>query len=284
MNKHAFLILAHEKEDILRALLEALDDERCDVFLHIDAKASYKDTSFRMKNSRLVVLPRHIDARWADFSLVEVELALIEAADKNDNYDYLHLISGVDYPLHGVSYIIDFCSKHKGKEFIGFAQNVKPQELNWRTGRRFLFSRDFKNPNIIKRIIRKGHAVLQSLPGCGRKINAEIKKGSQWCSFTSDFAKYVISQKDWLIKNFKGTFCPDELVMQTLCWNSHFRECIYDKADEFHGAMRYIPWVSGCLSSLTTDDYQSMSKSEAFFGRKFMMEDIKRYTSNSQNH
>lgn len=37
-NKHAFLIMAHGQQGILRKLLTMLDDERNDIFLHIDKK------------------------------------------------------------------------------------------------------------------------------------------------------------------------------------------------------------------------------------------------------
>ena len=37
--KHAYLIMAHNEWEMLRALLEALDDSRNDIYLHIDKKA-----------------------------------------------------------------------------------------------------------------------------------------------------------------------------------------------------------------------------------------------------
>ena len=37
--KHAFLIMAHGRLPLLRVLLSMLDDERNDIFLHIDRKS-----------------------------------------------------------------------------------------------------------------------------------------------------------------------------------------------------------------------------------------------------
>ena len=37
--KHAFLIIAHHEERILRVLLDMLDDARNDIYLHIDCRA-----------------------------------------------------------------------------------------------------------------------------------------------------------------------------------------------------------------------------------------------------
>ena len=38
--KHAFLIMAHHQESVLKALLQALDNDRVDIFVHIDKKST----------------------------------------------------------------------------------------------------------------------------------------------------------------------------------------------------------------------------------------------------
>ncbi|MBD5366017.1 MAG: beta-1,6-N-acetylglucosaminyltransferase [Bacteroides sp.] len=277
MYRHAFLILAHESENQLQSLLTALDAEGCDVYVHIDAKSGFDGMSLTMRNGQLYILSNRIDCRWGDYSLVEAELNLIEEASRNADYAYLHLISGTDYPLNGVGHIFDYCKINSGKEFIGFSQNVTDRELEWRYGRRFLFCRDFQNPSLVKRMMGRIYASLQSLPDLGRKIDAEVRKGSQWCSITSEFARYVLSRRDWIRKHFSHTYCPDEAVMQTLAWNSRFRDRIFDVADEFRGCMRFIPWVDGCLRPFGAEDFTAMKQSERFFGRKFSLKDIETY-------
>ena len=39
MKKHAYLIIAHTQPELLKILLKMLDDERNDIYLHIDSKA-----------------------------------------------------------------------------------------------------------------------------------------------------------------------------------------------------------------------------------------------------
>ena len=41
--KHAYLIMAHNDFDILYKLLELLDDQSSDIYLHIDTKAREVD-------------------------------------------------------------------------------------------------------------------------------------------------------------------------------------------------------------------------------------------------
>lgn len=97
--RHAYLIIAHEKRDVLKRLVAAIDDERNDIYVHIDRKAKFDGNELVVKYSNLYVLSDRLDARWGDFSLVEVELLLMEKAVSKGKYAYLHLLSGVDYPI-----------------------------------------------------------------------------------------------------------------------------------------------------------------------------------------
>lgn len=279
--RHAVLVLAHDNVDVLNELLRSLRHPQCDVYLHLDRKSDINAVEIQKKFSHVRVLQKRIDAAWGDFSLVEAELALIEEALEADSYEYLHLISGVDYPLHGMDHIIDFCESNRGKEFVGFARDDSNRLIRWRAGRRFLFSREFRTASLPKRILRAVHARIQDFPGFGIKMDVEVKRGAQWFSITGEFARYILSRRVWLRKQFRHTYCPDEMVVQTLCWNSRFRSCLFDVADEFHGCMRYIPWRGGVLSSLTDADFRNMHASDAFFARKFSIHDVGRYRDES---
>ena len=43
MKKHAYLIMAHTQPELLKKLLQMLDDERNDIYLHIDKKVKNFD-------------------------------------------------------------------------------------------------------------------------------------------------------------------------------------------------------------------------------------------------
>lgn len=63
--KHAYLILAHSEPEILGILVSLLDDERNDIFIHIDKKSNIMDF-LRVKTDRsnLFFLEERIDAKW----------------------------------------------------------------------------------------------------------------------------------------------------------------------------------------------------------------------------
>ena len=91
----------------------------------------------------------------------------------------------------------------------------------------------------------------------------------QWCSITHDFVQYLLQNKLLIRKIFNHTYCPDELFIQTLCWNSEFKNRIYNLNDEFEGCKRYIKWENGVLQPLTLQEVDDMILSSRWFARKF---------------
>ena len=270
--RHAFLIIAHNEPEILQMLISALDDARNDIYVHIDKKADFSGMNLYASKSKLVVLPVRLDVRWGDYSMVEAEYLLFESAFCNGCYGYYHLLSGVDLPIKSQDFIHEFCDLHCGKEFIGFAQNASQRELDWRSQHYFVYSKDFQTVNVIKKIIRALFARLQSAVHY-RRSSLVIKKGAQWCSVTGEFVEYLIKNKGLVRKMFNHTYCPDEMFIQTLCWNSEFKDRLYNTVDEFEGCKRYIKWIDGVLSPLSIDDVEKMRLSGRWFARKFSIAD-----------
>lgn len=280
--RHAFLIMVHSNPEILEVLLKTLDTMDVDIFVHIDKKANFERIKYQPRYSSIFYIDKRIDAAWGDFSLVEIELSLIKSALEIDNYDYLHLISGVDLPVKPINTIINECKHNHGKLFIGLAQNVSEDELKWRSQHYFAFSKGFKNKNLIIRLFRKIHLQFQYLINT-KRCPLEIKKGPQWWSITSEFAQYILDHEKEIRKHFNKTYCPDEMVVQTLCWNSEFKNDIYNINDEFKGCRRYIPWIDGELRSFTNDDFKCMQSDDYWFARKFNIQDLNYYEKYFQN-
>ena len=63
MKKHAYLIIAHNNWKILERLLILLDDNRNDIYLHIDRKSDLINFSNNVHNANLSVF-HEIDVRW----------------------------------------------------------------------------------------------------------------------------------------------------------------------------------------------------------------------------
>ncbi|MCQ2065779.1 MAG: beta-1,6-N-acetylglucosaminyltransferase [Bacteroidaceae bacterium] len=271
--KHAYLIMAHGQWELLDILLRCIDDERNDIFVHIDAKVSALPV-LNVAKAGLHVLENRVDVRWGDWSVVEAEYALFACAAAHGRYAYYHLLSGADLPLKSQDYIHRFCNENQGREFIGYTFTSITSEVVRKAQRWHLFPHRFKSRNILIRALRAGFLRLQELLGIKRNRSTDFKKGSQWVSVTHDMASYFLEHRDWAEKTFTHTFCADEMVFQTLCWMSPMRENIWCTTDDGRGCMRAIGWRDGCLYDWGADDYDELAQSDALFARKFNCSDM----------
>ena len=264
--RHAYLIIAYNQPHILQRLIEAIDDERNDIFVHVDKKASYNGRSFHASYSSLHTY-HSIDARWGDYSLVEVELLLIGEALKHGSYSYLHLLSDSDYPIKTQDFIHAECQRLAGHEFIGFSEAAS-NEVETKVQRYHLFPRDFRNKYLPQRILRKCWLIFQSFIGYRRNATIAFRKGPQWWSITTEFAKYIYQHRKEIHKTYHHTYCPDEVFVQTLCVNSTFKDSVDNFKQEFAGCRRFIKWNNNTIASVTNHDIPSMISSPCWFVRK----------------
>lgn len=275
--RHAYLILCHSEFDLLRTLVSALDDNRNDIFIHVDKKVKILPevyTSF----SKVYFVENRIDVRWGDVSVVEAEYELFELAQKTGHYTYFHLMSGVDLPLKSQDDIHDFFSVNSGLEFIGFNQDDYSLSLDRKVNRFHLFAKDFRYDHsiigFVKKALRAFCLRFQLLFNIRRNVQIEFKKGTQWVSVTGEFVEMILSHKQDVFRIYQNTFCADEIFVQTLCWNSDFRSSVYDMNNESIGAQRKIGWENNVISDWEVKDFDVLVKSNLLFARKFSTQDL----------
>lgn len=277
MSRHAYLIIAHNEYSVLESLLSMLDDSRNDVYLHIDRRADeiYSQAyRFKMKRAGFYLLDDRINVYWGDITQVEVEYKLFEAAHSNRSYAYYHLLSGVDLPIKSQDHIHRFFSENAGKEFVGYWNDATHiHDLNRKVSRYYFFLRYFKDKKHplhgVTSLCRNIALAVQKLLHLKRHSNFEFKKGFQWLSITHGFCSYMIERKQEVMKRFRYTLCPDEIFLQTLLWNSPFKDNIYDATDPQRGSMRLIDWQRGTPYVWQDSDIDELRNSEALFARKF---------------
>lgn len=210
--KHAFLIMAHGSLPLLRVLLSMLDDERNDIFLHIDRKSDMLDGAepLVLSKARLFVLEQRVDVRWGNLSQIKAEYVLFEEALKHGPYAYYHLLSGQDLPIKSQDYIHQFFEEHQGKEFVGINHG---EEFEWDCRRKmmryWLFTSLTRSKygalNAITRRLNKYLSMLL-MPFLHRQ-KMDFAKGANWVSITQACVEYVVSKKPFVLKRFNYTFC-----------------------------------------------------------------------------
>ncbi len=251
MKKHAYLIMAHNEFHMLKKLLTELDDERNDIFLHIDKRTKFVDEaeiSSWINKSNIYFAPR-MRVCWGHLSIVRCELKLLSEAIKGE-YHYYHLLSGVDFPLKSQDEIHEFFEM-EDSEFMHYHPDGYNNDYflykvkHYYPLLKIVGNENFDGPGKKQRVLRKLVELQWKLQkfqddhGVDRTRNDKktvFYKGNQWFSITHDFAQYVVSKAAGILKKYRMTNGPDEIFMPTLAMNSSFagRVCEnYTRIDSF---------------------------------------------------
>lgn len=234
--KHAFLIIAHNEYPVLEVLLSMLDDERNDIYLHIDKRATelfQQIKKVKMQKAGFYLIENPIEVYWGDISQVQVEYLLFETALSHGSYAYYHLLSGTDLPIKSQDYIHAFFQQNAGKEFVGFWQDAAHQrDLERKVFRYYFFTKRLKDKEHllhgITALIRNLILAVQKISHYRRKQTFEFKKGGNWISITENAVKYLLQYKEIVLNRMKYTLCAEmkysfKLFYGTLLFE---KECI----------------------------------------------------------
>lgn len=274
--KHAYLILAHNNFQILEKLIRLLDDPRNDIYIHVNKKArKFNPDYFKQipKQSNLIFIDR-LKLDWGAYSQIKAELALMKAA-VTKGYDYYHYISGVDLPLKSQDYIHDFFDRNEGKEFVHFdrKENFRRYEDRIKYYHLFQCRPSTKPGRMFYRIFHEVTIGFQKLLGVDRLKGqkAEFWLGADWFSITDALARYILTQESFVDKTFRYTRIGDEIFIQTIIYNSDFRDKLYDKNfdNNYMACLRNIDWMRGTPYVWKSKNFEELMNSGFLFARKF---------------
>lgn len=266
--KHAYLLLAHNEFIILQKLINAIDDIRNDIYVHIDAKVKIMP-KLTTSCSKLTVLKKRIKSSWGDSSLIAAELELFKIAYNTDEYSFFHLISGVHYPLKSQDDIHAYFNAYSGKSVL-LPMNTNSEEIQMRFGYyhfflKYLVSKNFYL-NKLSHYLWNLSLFIQKKIGIRRSVSHINIKASQWCSLSNEAVKVLLNNEKYLSK-FKRTFCPDEYyipyVLTTNCI-----PIVYDMHLLYVDFDPYTPKI------LLEVDYQKLIQSQCIFARKLSSDSL----------
>ncbi|WP_368250752.1 beta-1,6-N-acetylglucosaminyltransferase [Intestinibacter bartlettii] len=270
--KHAYLIIAHNNFYTLEKLIKLIDDKRNDIYIHIDKKIRNFDFDYYksiVRDSNLIFVDR-IKVNWGGFSQIKSELILFKEASKNE-YEYYHLISGVDLPIKTQEYIHNFFRNCN----MDFLTNIKseyiPNEVYQRVSKFYLFQDS--NIPFLKSIDKKLIKIQDILKINRWDDNIKLQYGSNWASLTHESVKYIIENEKFIYKKFKYTLGADEVYKQTLLFNNEkYKKKLYlYEYNNYHISynMRHIDWHRGNPYIFLSEDYEELMSNKALFARKF---------------
>ena len=270
---HAYLIAAHHQMQLLHVLLQLIDDERNEIYLHVDKKCKeFNEEEFEKKihKAKIHFLKRR-SVTWGGYSLIQLELDLLKESTRT-YHDVYHLISGADLPLKTQDEIYNFFDTHKGMQVVSYDYETNMSDITNRMAQYRVFQDVYGNK---KNFLFKVDALsirLQRFIGINRikNITEPIKKGANWFSITHEFAEYVISKEKEIRSKYKFTRCCDEVFLQTLLYNSSYSSKVYfdEEANRCYN-MRYVDFQRGNPYVFRISDEALLKSRRELFARKF---------------
>jgi hypothetical protein len=252
----AFLIAAHEHPGLLGQLVEQLDCDWGDIFIHLDAKTP--EWPFRLSAPDATFVADRVNVRWGGYSQVRAECALIDAAP---GYDRYVLLSGRDTlvaPLEQVYSRLD-----TGREFLRIDRALPSGQSQDHAVTRWWSERSAVASGWAPRLARSPLPVFH---------------GSQWWALTGDCVRYLrdtIDRAADLTRFARHTHCPEEWLPHSIVRASRFADAITQDATRgdvlranVHGC-HYIDWTGGrSPKTLSLADLEQARMSGALFARK----------------
>lgn len=194
-------------------------------------------------------------------------------APLSDEIDYVHSLSGQDYPCVSNEIFDKFFEEHNGESYMIFDSPKEHEEWSKPRGKyedrymRWYFN---DRPSYMKlfektiRLIERFHYIRPAIPN--------VRAGWSWFTWHRRVVEYVLrycEEHPAYMKRFHDTSCCDELIFHTFLY-PHFHELRIHPDN----CLRYIDWhptrpYEGRLP-LTLDerDYESVIRSGALFCRK----------------
>lgn len=276
MQNHLFIIMAHNQPEMLQRIVGRLYSLNHYFYIHIDKKVDIRPFKSQIGEDDNIdwCEDNRIRVNWGGYSQIKCTLNLLrKSLTDNTYFDFIHLISGVDYPCVSNELFDDFFFRSNQRSFMQFDtpkevrmwRNDKYSErLKWHF-RDYKFLEKIMLPQILNRI-------------SPRKPMKGVYAGWNWFSWHRNVAEYVMNFLDnnkRYLNRFKYTSCCDEVIFHTL---------LYDVADklniEKYNALRYIDWhpmrpYKSLPLVLNMQDAERIKDSGCFFCRKCSLEESK---------
>lgn len=270
--KHAFMIIAHNEFVILQRLISALDDERIDIYVHIDKKVREMPV-LHANHAGLFILQNRVDVRWGHVSQIECEYALFREAYKPGVYCFYHLISGVHLPLKSLDYILSYYESMVGKNILPHLDCNDEYQMNLKVRRYNILVRWYVyGPKLLQRCAQlvwtASHAVQKRL-GITYNKAKDFRVSSNWVSLTEEALHFLVSKQDEALKIFKHSFCGDEWFVATLLYRSFLRETVVSPDDILQCSIGHCN-----AETFTIEDSDILATSICLWGRKFSSVDM----------
>lgn len=292
-----YFILVHKNPAQLCRLVEQLETEQTDFYIHVDKKTDISPFQEKLNRPDIHFISERVDILWGTISQVSAVLNGMREISRKGEEGPVILLSGQDYPLKSNRYIAGFLEKHRTTDFlfhfplpseiwprkgwdrlkayrIGLSKTegkkqvkIEPYAFTFRNFYHFLVLLCYK-PSAFPKAVRFFFT--------RRKHPSDIKPfgGSFWWGLKWSSINYILNYLEthpdyW--KYHQYTANPDEIIFPSiLCSDPEIAKNIQNSD------LRYIDWGEGKESprTFTVKDWetligQSEEREDFLFARKF---------------
>lgn len=284
--KLAFVVLAHDRPELLARLLAALRHPNARAYLHLDRRVPLDPFARALEAANageVAMLPRHATS-WASPELVDAALEGLRRGVA-DGCEYFLLLSGRDFPLRPVEEIVAFAAGAGSRSYV---EHFPLPDPRWRLGGRdrtdfYTYTVRGRRETCIPRgedtsyLNRRGRLLnrllrLRGLGKPGRSFPRYARPfgGSQWWNLSREAAEHILAFLDEhpdYRRYHEHTLAPDEIFFQSILAGTGFAE----RTELVGDNLRFMRWPADESHPrvLVVDDLPAMLESRALFARKF---------------
>ncbi|MDR1223315.1 MAG: beta-1,6-N-acetylglucosaminyltransferase [Tannerella sp.] len=242
-------------------------DENVYFIIHIDKKVRMEDFTDRLPVSDRIFFSRRVKVSWGGFGMIEAVVEMLRTMyERHIQPDYVHLLSGQDFPLKSNPETVRFFREHQGRNFLEARPIPSPRlsesGLNRIQYKWFIEEEGYHKAAQLVEIQRQRNMIRPYFP------DIQAYNGSQWWSLTGDCVQWLYQTccpGNRLYDFYKYTFCSDEMLFHTALLNSEWKDSITNRN------FRYIDWHSGpeYPKMWRSEDFERLISSDNLFARKF---------------
>lgn len=267
----AHIIMAHKNPEQLLRLIQRLQHQNADFYIHVDMKSNIAEFKDILSKVPVTYIENRTKCTWGGHKfLTAVVRSVQEILNLNKGYNFINLLSAQDYPLMPADKMHDYLEKNPDRNYISY----EPDGSFWWTHAAARYEKyHFTDLNFTGKYFLEKIANIV-LPKRKFPLPVKLYGGSKssWWTITSDCADYICNQltNDKKLNDFlKLCWGTDEFVLPTLIMNSKFSSTTV--ADN----RRYIDWSEGNAHPklLSVVDFENIKQSGMLFARKFESDD-----------
>lgn len=282
----AYIISAYKDPQQLRRLIDALDQD-ADFYIHIDKRIDIEPFKkvFIARDNVFFSATRFF-INWGGYAQVLFQRELLRCAiESKKKYTRIVCLSGMDYPLWSNDKIQNEFNQNFQKEYIA-GMNISACTNKGQRSKigYYHFFRDLPIENaLIKKYLKGVSMYLMKLIPIRKKLQVkfsgkmvDVYMGSDYWALTYECAKYVYEKmikEAELMNYFKHSFVPSEMCVQTIVFNSEYRDnAILFASKEYNGLFYLTPLhhidYGKIIKIFDESDYDRLVSHNKMFFRK----------------